>query len=127
MYLREFSIYKTLRGETIAQAQDLPLLDFSQLLSTQPALNMKLPWTAILRDQYTKLPPIESMNTDFRGKTVIVSGSNTGLGKESARHIARMMGDGPDAGRLILACRNVAKATDALNCMSITIPTSPLN
>ena len=82
---------------------------------------MKFPVSTFLRDQYTKLPPIESMNTDFRGKTVIVSGSNTGLGLECARHIARMMGDGPDAGRLILACRNITKATNALNCMSFTL------
>ena len=88
---------------------------------------MKYPITTFLHDQFMKLPSIESMRTNFYGKTVIVTGSNTGLGLECVRHIARMMGDGPDAGRLILACRNVTKATDALNCMSITIPTSPLN
>ena len=123
MYLREFSIYNSSSSRPTASGFLSTPVD-----STHSQLfNMKLPWSAILRDQYTKLPSIESMNTDFRGKTVIVSGSNTGLGKECARHIARMMGDGPDAGRLILACRNASKAIDALNCMSITIPTSLLN
>ena len=78
---------------------------------------MKYPITTFLHDQFMKLPSIESMRTDFSGKTVIVTGSNTGLGLECARHIARMMGDGPDAGRLILACRNITKAGVALNCM----------
>ena len=78
---------------------------------------MKHPVTTFVRDQYTKLPHIESMKSDFSCKTVIVTGSNTGLGLECARHIARMMGDGPDAGRLILACRNTAKAAEALQCV----------
>jgi NAD(P)-dependent dehydrogenase (short-subunit alcohol dehydrogenase family) len=39
----------------------------------------------------------------FAGQTVIVTGSNTGLGKEAARHIARL-----GAAKLILAVRNVA-------------------
>lgn len=39
----------------------------------------------------------------FSGQTVIVTGSNTGLGKEAARHFARL-----GAAKLILAVRNTA-------------------
>lgn len=80
---------------------------------------MKFPASAFFRDQFTALPLVESLSTDFTGKTVIVSGSNTGLGLECARHIASMMGDGPNSGRLILACRNVAKGSEALECTSV--------
>ncbi|KAI1618568.1 short-chain dehydrogenase/reductase [Exophiala viscosa] len=43
----------------------------------------------------------------FSGKTVVVTGSNTGLGKEAARHFARL-----GASKLILAVRNT-KAGEA--------------
>ena len=44
----------------------------------------------------------------FAGETVIVTGSNVGLGKEAARHIARL-----GASKLILAVRNVKAGEDA--------------
>jgi NAD(P)-dependent dehydrogenase (short-subunit alcohol dehydrogenase family) len=44
----------------------------------------------------------------FTGKTVIVTGSNTGLGKEAARHIARL-----GAAKLILAVRSLDKGEAA--------------
>ena len=44
----------------------------------------------------------------FAGETVIVTGSNTGLGKEAARHIARL-----GASKLILAVRNTKAGEDA--------------
>lgn len=40
----------------------------------------------------------------FKGKTVIVTGSNTGLGLEACRWIVRL-----GASHVILACRNIAK------------------
>lgn len=50
---------------------------------------------------FTSLP----MKTrDLRGQVIIVTGSNTGLGKEAARHLAAM-----NPARLILAVRNVSK------------------
>ncbi|KIW91186.1 uncharacterized protein Z519_08081 [Cladophialophora bantiana CBS 173.52] len=44
----------------------------------------------------------------FAGETVIVTGSNTGLGKEAARHFARL-----GASKLILAVRNTKAGEDA--------------
>ncbi|KAK4545408.1 hypothetical protein LTR36_002758 [Oleoguttula mirabilis] len=52
-----------------------------------------------------KLPYPEA---SFSGKTVIVTGSNVGLGKEAARHIARL-----GASNLILAVRNIDKGNAA--------------
>ncbi|KAI0020481.1 putative short-chain dehydrogenase [Xylariomycetidae sp. FL0641] len=45
---------------------------------------------------------------DYSGKTIIITGSNTGLGKEAARHYARL-----GASRLILAARDEAKGHEA--------------
>lgn len=44
----------------------------------------------------------------FNGQTVIVTGSNTGLGKETARHFARL-----GAAKVILAVRNTKAGEDA--------------
>ena len=44
----------------------------------------------------------------FTGQTVIVTGSNTGLGLEAARHFSRL-----NAEKIILAVRNVAKGEAA--------------
>ncbi|KAL8734847.1 MAG: hypothetical protein Q9166_001199 [cf. Caloplaca sp. 2 TL-2023] len=51
-------------------------------------------------------PPIPQQN--FHGQTVIVTGSNTGLGLEAARHITRL-----GAEKVILAVRNVEKGEKA--------------
>ncbi|KAI4156565.1 MAG: hypothetical protein LQ340_000173 [Diploschistes diacapsis] len=47
-------------------------------------------------------------NTSFAGKTIIVTGANTGLGLDCAKHLARL-----DASRVILACRSVEKGEKA--------------
>ncbi|KAK9779513.1 putative Short-chain dehydrogenase [Seiridium cardinale] len=44
----------------------------------------------------------------YQGKTIVVTGSNTGLGKEAARHYARL-----GASRLVLAVRNLDKGNEA--------------
>lgn len=46
--------------------------------------------------------------TSFAGQTIIVTGSNTGLGLEAARHFVRL-----DAARVILAVRSMKKGKDA--------------
>lgn len=59
----------------------------------------------IVKKLFISLPePTQS----FAGKTVIVTGSNTGLGKEAARHIARL-----NARTLILAVRSLEKGEAA--------------
>ncbi|KAH7381518.1 hypothetical protein BKA66DRAFT_530648 [Pyrenochaeta sp. MPI-SDFR-AT-0127] len=54
---------------------------------------------------FTRLPYPTS---DFSGQTVIVTGSNTGLGLEAARHIVRL-----GASKVILAVRTIAKGEAA--------------
>lgn len=44
----------------------------------------------------------------YAGKTIVITGSNVGLGKEAARHFVRM-----GAGKLILAVRNLEKGNSA--------------
>jgi NAD(P)-dependent dehydrogenase (short-subunit alcohol dehydrogenase family) len=62
--------------------------------------------TTFLRSQlFAKLP---YPSVSFSGQTVIITGSNTGLGLEAARHIARL-----GAARVILACRTISKGQTA--------------
>ncbi|KAH8884413.1 NAD(P)-binding protein [Thozetella sp. PMI_491] len=51
-------------------------------------------------------PPVPTKK--FTGQTIIVTGSNTGMGLEAARHIVRL-----DAARVILAVRNTEKGEAA--------------
>jgi retinol dehydrogenase-12 len=46
---------------------------------------------------------IPKPTASFSGKTVIITGANSGLGKEAAKHIVRL-----NASKVILACRNAA-------------------
>ncbi|KAK5734563.1 hypothetical protein LTR17_008784 [Elasticomyces elasticus] len=59
----------------------------------------------MLRSQLlTSIPP----TSDFSGQTVIVTGSNTGLGREAAKYIVRL-----NAAKVILAVRTISKGTAA--------------
>ena len=68
---------------------------------------MKYTIPAFLRDQFTRLPP--PLQADLAGKTVLVTGANTGIGLEVAKHFARMQPK-----RLVVACRNMTKGLDAI-------------
>ncbi|KAF9560359.1 hypothetical protein CPC08DRAFT_636699 [Agrocybe pediades] len=68
---------------------------------------MKLTIWGIIRDQLSTIPAV--VTTDLTGKTVIVTGSNIGLGLETARHFARMK-----PGKLIVACRSKEKGLAAV-------------
>lgn len=58
---------------------------------------------------YTQLiAKIPMPTSSFAPKTVIITGSNTDLGKEAARHVARL-----GASNLIIACRNISKGNNA--------------
>jgi retinol dehydrogenase-12 len=56
-------------------------------------------WRTWARAQYTPLPPVQ--HVDLRGRTVVITGANVGLGFEAAKHFARMR-----PARLVLACRS---------------------
>ncbi|KAK2467571.1 hypothetical protein APHAL10511_000426 [Amanita phalloides] len=60
-----------------------------------------------LRDQWSTIPPV--VTADLTGKTIVVTGSNTGLGFEAAKHFARM-----NPAKLILACRSQQRGETAL-------------
>jgi NAD(P)-dependent dehydrogenase (short-subunit alcohol dehydrogenase family) len=59
----------------------------------------------IFASQFVALP---YPSKKFTGQTVIVTGSNVGLGLEAARHLVRL-----DAAKVILAVRNVSKGEAA--------------
>ncbi|TDL30130.1 NAD(P)-binding protein [Rickenella mellea] len=75
----------------------------------------KMTLLSFIGDQFTTLPTVDSFKCDLTGKTVIVVGSNTGLGLEATRHLATM-----NPGRLILACRSIPKAEKALKSIRAT-------
>ncbi|KAF8350270.1 hypothetical protein F5887DRAFT_422881 [Amanita rubescens] len=67
----------------------------------------RLTLLGLLRSQWSPIQPVVTAN--LAGKTVVITGSNTGLGFEAAKHFAKM-----NPGRLILACRSQEKGEVAL-------------
>ncbi|KAK8123876.1 hypothetical protein PG999_003794 [Apiospora kogelbergensis] len=57
-----------------------------------------------LNSQLVETSKLPYPSSSYAGQTIVVTGSNTGLGKEAARHYARL-----GAARLILAVRNLEK------------------
>ncbi|ERF69017.1 hypothetical protein EPUS_06704 [Endocarpon pusillum Z07020] len=62
--------------------------------------------TQFLRGQLLQTPPLPT--TDLTGQTIIVTGANTGLGLECAKHMVRV-----NISTLILACRSIDKGEAA--------------
>ena len=64
---------------------------------------------SLARRQYTRTnPPWHGgAQPSLQGKTVVVTGANTGLGKEAARQLGRM------GAHVVLACRDLKKAEAA--------------
>jgi retinol dehydrogenase 12 len=60
-----------------------------------------------LREQAQPIPAV--ITADLTGKTIIVTGANSGLGLEASKHFARM-----NPGRLIIVCRNLTKGEQAV-------------
>lgn len=67
----------------------------------------KFTFPSFVLDQWTRLPP--PLSADLQGKTILVTGANTGVGLEVAKHFAKMK-----PSRLIIACRSEARGRDAL-------------
>ncbi|KAK8051625.1 hypothetical protein PG993_003010 [Apiospora rasikravindrae] len=63
---------------------------------------------SLIRSFWTQVVPLPEPTGDFTGKTVIVTGANTGLGLEAARHFAKL-----NASKVILGCRDLEKAEAA--------------
>ena len=61
---------------------------------------------AFLRSQFFSIPPYPTKK--YTGQTIIVTGSNTGLGLEAARHFVRL-----DAAKVILAVRSLDRGEAA--------------
>ncbi|KAJ6555082.1 hypothetical protein DFH09DRAFT_1365799 [Mycena vulgaris] len=66
--------------------------------------------------------PLELVLGDLRGRTVVITGSNRGVGFEAAKHFAENK-----VGRLILACRNIdagnsaaQEISESTGCCSVT-------
>ncbi|GLB43401.1 putative protein CC1G_02706 Coprinopsis cinerea okayama7 130 [Lyophyllum shimeji] len=76
-------------------------------LPTHPGLMGKFGLWTFLREQLKAVPPVAE--ADLKGKTVMVTGANTGLAFEATKHFARM-----NPARLIIAARNKAKGEAAI-------------
>ena len=68
---------------------------------------MRVSFFQSIKDQVTPVPSVAQ--ADLTGKTVIVTGANSGIGFEAAKHFARM-----NPGKLILACKSKERGEAAL-------------
>ncbi|KAM0558475.1 hypothetical protein ACHAPJ_004669 [Fusarium lateritium] len=68
---------------------------------------------SMVRDKLTTIPPQEQ---DCTGKTIVITGANTGIGLEAARHFTRL-----NAARVIIGCRSLDKGEQAKKDIEETI------
>ncbi|KAJ3843260.1 hypothetical protein EV361DRAFT_884869 [Lentinula raphanica] len=61
----------------------------------------------MIDEQKKGMPPV--LKGDLTGKTVMVTGANSGIGFEAAKHFATM-----NPARLVIVCRTIAKAQDSI-------------
>ncbi|XP_046887991.1 retinol dehydrogenase 13-like isoform X1 [Hypomesus transpacificus] len=78
-------------------------MSFPSLKDKQPPLHLN--YCGVHRNHLTG-GPCPSKAT-IKGKTVVITGANTGIGKETARELARR------GGRVIMGCRDMEKCEDA--------------
>lgn len=91
-------------------------LSFSTLGSRRKTCAMAASWIAsFLYAQFFKRPPYPTKS--FAGQTIIVTGSNTGLGLEAAKHFVRL-----SASHVILAVRNASKGEAAKASILASLP-----
>lgn len=65
-------------------------------------------------------PPNLELEEDITGKIVIVTGANSGIGRETAYQLAKR------GARVVMACRNLEKAVDAKKYIESKVPTAEL-
>ena len=75
----------------------------------------KYSFLQFLQEQWSHPKPL--VREDLTGKVVLVTGANTGLGFEAAKHFASM---NPE--RLIIACRSEVKGKKAVKGVPLTCP-----
>ncbi|KAJ4293665.1 hypothetical protein N0V90_008949 [Kalmusia sp. IMI 367209] len=75
-------------------------------------------WRTLLRSQWCFTPPYPT--TPWTGKIVIVTGANIGLGREAARHFARL-----GAAKVIIAARNMKAAQVAKDSIEASTKCGP--
>lgn len=68
---------------------------------------MQLTIGQFINQQRSAVAPV--IERDLKGKTIIVTGANNGIGMETAKHFAQMK-----PGKLILACRNKERGETAV-------------
>lgn len=72
---------------------------------------------ALYRLIYSKWHPPASPNSSFTGKTILITGANTGLGFEAAKHFLAL-----DAASLVIAVRSIEKGKAAKERLSEAFP-----